>query len=256
MPTALESLSRSSTEAPPLVKLLILITGSVAAVKTGLLLDQLAGEHCSIRIATTKSALHFLHRAEPSKTGIPFQSILTDEQEWATWQRMNDAIVHIELRRWADLVVIVPLDANTLAKLANGLCDNLVSSVMRAWEVQRKPVILCPSMNTAMWMHPITARHLAELRGWYAVEGKGKGKEEGEDPSTAGEGAPPVSPLPKTLAEAMFQVVNPVSKRLACGDIGIGGMAPPEEIAAVITQTMALIREKKLSEMAASELTN
>ncbi|CCW68045.1 unnamed protein product [Phytomonas sp. Hart1] len=226
---------------PPLVNLLILITGSVAAVKTGLLLDALSKERCTIRIAATTPAFHFLHRAQPSQTGIPFQSILTDAQEWAGWQRVNDAVIHIELRRWADLVVLAPLDANTLGKLACGLCDNLVSCVMRAWEVGRKPVILCPAMNSAMWAHPITAQHLETLRWWYGVESA-------EDAVSA------EHPFPTTLEGAMFQLMNPVSKRLACGDIGIGGMASPEDIAAVISHTMALIRERKLNETAESSL--
>ncbi|KAK7194262.1 phosphopantothenoylcysteine decarboxylase [Novymonas esmeraldas] len=258
-----------SEEEYPSVHLLLLITGSVAAVKTGLLLDQLSTERCKIRIAATKAAFHFLRRAQPSKTGIPFQSIITDEQEWSEWQAMNDSVVHIELRRWADLVVIAPLNANTLAKVATGLCDNLVSSVMRAWEVREKPVIVCPAMNTAMWMHPITAKQLDQLAEWYGepdtrgghscaevIQASLPARPDGE-PSTAattngsaGSVAapplpPPPPPLPSTLRQCMCQVVGPVSKRLACGDIGVGGMASVEEIAHHIRHTMELIRLDK-----------
>lgn len=236
----------ASTSPHPSVNLLLLITGSVAAVKTGLLLDQLSTEHCHVRIAATKTAFHFLRRAQPSKTGIPFQSILTDENEWNEWQAMNDAVVHIELRRWADVVVIVPLDANSLAKIANGLCDNLVTCVMRAWEVRQKPVIVCPAMNTAMWTHPITTQQLGTMRQWYM------GPEAGATSSAPT--APPVlelvtsgeESLPDTLEKALFQVVGPVSKRLACGDIGVGGMASVEEIAKVIRHTMSLVRARKV----------
>jgi phosphopantothenoylcysteine decarboxylase len=257
-----------SEEEYPSVHLLLLVTGSVAAVKTGLLLDQLSTERCNIRIAATKAAFHFLRRAQPSKTGIPFQSIITDEQEWSEWQAMNDSVVHIELRRWADLVVIVPLNANTLAKVATGICDNLVSSVMRAWEVRVKPVIVCPAMNTAMWTHPLTAAQLCTLEMIYMdplnkppitklVDTK---REEITDTTDTRASAGPTataSPvgsvctetpaihLPATLKESMFQIVGPISKRLACGDIGIGGMASVEEIAAHIRHTMELIREEK-----------
>lgn len=254
-----------SEEEYPSVHLLLLITGSVAAVKTGLLLDQLSTERCNIRIAATKAAFHFLRRAQPSKTGIPFQSIITDEQEWSEWQAMNDSVVHIELRRWADLVVLVPLNANTLAKMATGICDNLVSSVMRAWEVREKPVILCPAMNTAMWTHPVTAVQLGQLEAWYkepTPQPANAAATLTDDKEPAKETASPVagfidepgspasdeaSAAAHTLAlkEAMFQVVGPVSKRLACGDIGVGGMASVEEIAAHIRATMELIREEK-----------
>ncbi|KPI90375.1 hypothetical protein ABL78_0451 [Leptomonas seymouri] len=257
-----------SEEEYPSVHLLLLVTGSVAAIKTGLLLDQLSTERCNIRIAATKAASHFLRRAQPSQTGIPFQSIITDEQEWAEWQALNDAVVHIELRRWADLVVIAPLNANTLAKVATGICDNLVSSVMRAWEIRVKPVIVCPAMNTAMWTHPLTSIHLSQLEILYkelpcmvaapnetatASTGKGTASPTAatSTSSTAGDVACPVTELmpelrlPATLKDAMFQIVGPISKRLACGDNGVGGMASVEEIAAHIRHTMKLIREEK-----------
>lgn len=253
----------------PTIHLLLLVTGSVAAVKLGLLLDQLSTERCKIRIAATKAAFHFLRRAQPSQTGIPFQSIFTDEMEWNQWEGMSDAVVHIELRRWADLVVIVPLNANTLAKIANGLCDNLVSSVMRAWEVQQKPVIICPAMNTAMWTHPITAKQIGQLEEWYmdaaavaAVRQRSATSVQSfdDEKETLHVAEPVASPtsvshveplqraspaLPPSLAESMFQVVGPICKRLACGDIGVGGMASVETLAQHMRHTMNLIREEK-----------
>ena len=74
----------------------------------------------------------------------------------------TDEVLHIELRRWADVLLIAPLDANTLAKLAVGLSDNCLTCVWRAWDPVR-PVILAPAMNTLMWEHAITARHLSQL---------------------------------------------------------------------------------------------
>src|SRR5205823_969202 len=91
-------------------------------------------------------------------------NVLTlDEDEWPgqKYQR-GDTVLHIELRRWADLFLVAPLDANTLAKLANGLSDNCLTCVWRAWDPAR-PVMLAPAMNTLMWEHPLTARHLRQL---------------------------------------------------------------------------------------------
>ena len=66
-------------------------------------------------------------------------------------------MVHIELRRWAEVAVVAPLDANTLA--------NLITCVLRAWDFA-KPVVVAPAMNTLMWQHPVTAPQLETLRGW------------------------------------------------------------------------------------------
>jgi len=74
----------------------------------------------------------------------------------------GDDVLHIELRRWADLFVIAPLDANTLGKLAAGLADNCLTCVWRAWDPER-PAVLAPAMNTLMWRHPATARCLRQL---------------------------------------------------------------------------------------------
>ena len=100
----------------------------------------------------------------------------------------GDPVLHIELRKWADVLLIAPLDANTLAKLAHGLCDNLLTCIVRAWD-GRKPLIVAPAMNTLMYEHPFTQQHLNILR------------------------------------HLQYTVVDPVSKPLACGDVGVGAMA-------------------------------
>eukprot|EP00076_Gallus_gallus_P015483 XP_015134528.1 phosphopantothenoylcysteine decarboxylase isoform X3 [Gallus gallus] len=85
------------------------------------------------------------------------------------WKGRSDPVLHIELRRWADLMLVAPLDANTLAKLANGICDNLLTCVIRAWDLH-KPLLFCPAMNTAMWEHPITAQQVEQLKGFGYTE--------------------------------------------------------------------------------------
>jgi len=69
-----------------------------------------------------------------------------DEDDWRSWKTVGDNVLHIELRRWADAMLIAPLSANTLAKVANGMCDNLLTCVVRAWDWQ-KPLLVrscCP----------------------------------------------------------------------------------------------------------------
>jgi phosphopantothenoylcysteine decarboxylase len=84
--------------------------------------------------------------------------IYEDAMEWETWKGRSDPVLHIELRKWADCFLIAPLSANTLAKLANGLCDNLITLVCRCWNMKKNdkgtlmtPILVCPAMNTMMW---------------------------------------------------------------------------------------------------------
>eukprot|EP00291_Cryptomonas_curvata_P031010 CAMPEP_0172214016 /NCGR_PEP_ID=MMETSP1050-20130122/37923_1 /TAXON_ID=233186 /ORGANISM="Cryptomonas curvata, Strain CCAP979/52" /LENGTH=184 /DNA_ID=CAMNT_0012894931 /DNA_START=200 /DNA_END=749 /DNA_ORIENTATION=- len=93
------------------------------------------------------------HGAASAALGI---EILDDADEWEGYEDVRgDVVVHVELRRWADALVVAPCSANTLAKAACGLCDNLITCVLRAWD-PAKPVLVCPAMNTVMWEHPAT----------------------------------------------------------------------------------------------------
>lgn len=78
--------------------------------------------------------------------------------EWSLWNERGDPVLHIELRRWADVFVISPLDANTMGKIANGICDNLLTCVARAWD-PKMPLLFAPAMNTMMFDHPLTKEH-------------------------------------------------------------------------------------------------
>uniref|UniRef100_A0A8C6Z4N5 Phosphopantothenoylcysteine decarboxylase n=1 Tax=Nothoprocta perdicaria TaxID=30464 RepID=A0A8C6Z4N5_NOTPE len=118
------------------------------------------------------------------------------------WKGRSDPVLHIELRRWAHLMLVAPLDANTLAKLANGICDNLLTCVIRAWDLS-KPLLFCPAMNTAMWEHPLTAQHVEQLKGFGYTE------------------------------------VPCVVKKLVCGDEGLGAMAEVETIVESVRRILA-----------------
>lgn len=97
------------------------------------------------------------------KSLYPDLNFVLDEDEWAAWNGRGDPVVHIQLRDWAQLLVIAPLDANTMAKIAQGLCDNLLTCMVRAWDVTR-PLVFCPAMNTHMYKHPLTMKHTAILK--------------------------------------------------------------------------------------------
>nr|WCB86977.1 CPPV166 HAL3 domain protein [Cooks petrelpox virus] len=178
------------------IKILIGITGSVATVKLPNLIKELTRlENIELRIVATENAMKF---TDQKTIGIP---IYTDKDEWTTWKKIPDPVLHIELRRWADVFIIAPLTANTLAKIANGICDNLLTSIVRAWDIN-KPLIFCPAMNTLMWEHPITEKHI------------------------------------DTLKHMGFIEIECIEKKLACGDVGNGAMAEVTEIYRVVRDIM------------------
>lgn len=97
---------------PSKAKVVLAASGSVAAIKTAMLASGLT-DWAEVRLVATKSALHFIDKT----TLPPGVSLYTDEEEWKTWEKLGDTVLHIELRKWADLMVIAPVSANTMAKV-------------------------------------------------------------------------------------------------------------------------------------------
>lgn len=194
-----------------MARVLLGVTGSVAALKTPDLVRGFLQRGHEVRVVATRAAQYFF---DPDT--LPPGTLVTDDDEWpgaAEGQRYQrgDEVLHIELRRWAERLVIAPLDANTLAKLAMGLSDNCLSCVYRAWDPAR-PVWLAPAMNTLMWEHPLTMRHLRELAhlvGILSYRGNDKDK------------------LIHAINHAggFLRILPPIHKTLACGDTGVGAMA-------------------------------
>ncbi|CCK73101.1 phosphopantothenoylcysteine decarboxylase complex subunit CAB3 KNAG_0M02480 [Huiozyma naganishii CBS 8797] len=168
--------------------ILIGATGSVATIKIPMIIDKLfkiyTPEKVSIQLIVTKPAEHFLNGLRMSSE----VKIWREEDANAT-DFNNDILLFHELRRWADIFLIAPLSANTLAKLANGICNNLLTSVIRDW-TGKTPVIVAPAMNTFMYINPMTRKHLTMLNDNFPF----------------------------------LEVLKPVEKVLICGDIGMGGM--------------------------------
>jgi phosphopantothenoylcysteine decarboxylase len=210
-----------------MARILLGVTGSVAAIRTPMLYEEIKRAGHEVRVVATQAALYFFDpaRLDPLDPAHPARNpavVVLDEDEWpglAEGRRYEreEPVLHIELRRWAEVLVIAPLDANTLAKLANGLSDNCLTCVWRAWDPARL-MILAPAMNTLMWEHRLTQRHLRELAGRPAPEGL----------DLDGLVAWINTNCPRLC------VVAPQSRRLACGDVGIGAMAEPAEIVAVM----------------------
>jgi phosphopantothenoylcysteine decarboxylase len=220
----------SSNQENNQINLIIGVTASVATIKLYELIDLLFSKFdnkINICVIATQNSQHFLpdfeHKFRLSETNSlknrlelmeqtkrenqnDVQSKIlfafTDQDEWSSWTKRGDPVLHIELRKWSDILLIAPLDANTMAKISNGICDNLLTSLVRAWDLENlpnkkmKPVIVCPAMNTFMYEHPLTEKQLNILKN-----------------------------------DFNFKILKPIEKTLICGDKGIGAMASIDTIA-------------------------
>ena len=107
-------------------------------------------------------------------------------------------------------MIVAPVSANTLSKLSYGIADNFLLTISRAWDMKNKPLIICPAMNTMMWLHPSTEASLTILRAWGCT------------------------------------IVEPVTKVLACGDQGPGALAAVDDIIHHIILALSKVRRFSL----------
>jgi phosphopantothenoylcysteine decarboxylase len=195
--------------------ILVGVTGSVAAVKVPDLVAGLTAAGHAVRLVATNASTYFF---DPT----PFRLLLTlDADEWPGDRYVRgDVVRHIDLRNWADQIIIAPLDANTLAKFAAGICDNALTCLWRAWDPAR-PVVLAPAMNTLMWRHPLTRRHLRALAADWGAPDLPTDWDEDRVCDAINARCP------------LLRIARPVEKTLACGDTGVGAMADPAAIIAL-----------------------
>ncbi|KAF8041743.1 hypothetical protein BT93_A0369 [Corymbia citriodora subsp. variegata] len=138
-------------------RILVAACGCLGAAKFGQICCSFA-EWAEVKAVATRAGLFFIDRAT-IPNGVQFY---TDQDEMSSWSRLGDPILHVELRQWADIMLIAPLSANTLAKIAGGLCDNLLTCIIRAWDYT-KPFFVAPSMHAFQWRNHFTEHHLMSL---------------------------------------------------------------------------------------------
>lgn len=208
--------------------LLLAASGSVATIKLPNIVEALSDHHdLSIRIIVTDSAGKFLtgqSKEQPTLQSLSaypnVDGIYRDEDEWKKPWIRGDPILHIELRRWSDLMVVAPLSANSMAKMTVGIADNLLLSVIRAWDTtgeldgKRKRIVVAPAMNTGYYRQPITRKQLTILEDDWGVGGPSQ--------------------------EGWVEVLRPIEKTLACGDVGDGAMHDWKDIVSVIEERLDL----------------
>lgn len=175
--------------------ILLAITGGISAYKSAILARLLIKSGHQVRVMMTPSACEFI-------TPLTFQALTGNEVHTELLDAQAEkGMGHIELAKWADLVVIAPASANTIGKLANGLADNLVTNVILATTA---PVMLAPAMNQAMWGNAIVQDNLAKL------------------------------------ARFGFTIIAPDSGEQACGDVGAGRLPEPESLCEQIDQFLTI----------------
>ena len=146
-------------QAPPTTpdthRVLLCVCGGIAAYKAAELLRRLRDAGADVQVAMTDNAQRFL-------TAQTFQALSHRPVRTSLWDETAEAAIgHLELAGWTQRVIVAPATANTIAKLAHGLADDLVSTLCLATEA---PLAIAPAMNHRMWRHPATQANVAVLR--------------------------------------------------------------------------------------------
>ena len=179
------------------MNLLLGVCGGIAAYKAAELVSLATKRGHSLRVILTDNAARFVGPVTfEALSGHP---VMVGHAHLDPGQ----ALAHIQWAKWADLAIVAPLSANVLGRLACGLADDALTTVLMALP-RGKPVLLAPAMNTEMWQHPVVQRNC----GWLRDLGD------------------------------RYHWIEPVSKRLACGDTGVGGLPEP---AVILTRAEGLL---------------
>ncbi|MED3564305.1 bifunctional phosphopantothenoylcysteine decarboxylase/phosphopantothenate--cysteine ligase CoaBC [Bacillus xiapuensis] len=170
-------------------KIVLGVTGGIAVYKAAALTSKLVQAGAQVKVILSESAAKFV-------TPLTFQALSRNEVYIDTFDEKDpNVIAHINLADWADLIIVAPATANTIAKLANGLADNMLTTLLLATAA---PVWIAPAMNVHMYDHPAVKKNLA------------------------------------TLAEFGYQFIEPGEGYLACGYVGKGRLEEPEKIVELV----------------------
>ena len=167
-------------------KILLGVTGGIAVYKSAVLCSNLVKAGVAVTVVMTENAQRFV-------CPLTFSTLTGNKVYSSLWDCAREYDVgHISLAEQSDLIVVAPATANIIAKMANGICDDLLSTVLCGAEGK---ILLAPAMNQRMWQNPATIRNIKTLK-----------------------------------KQNNCQIVGPETGRLACGTEGIGRMAEPENI--------------------------
>ncbi|MBT2735481.1 bifunctional phosphopantothenoylcysteine decarboxylase/phosphopantothenate--cysteine ligase CoaBC [Bacillus sp. ISL-7] len=172
-------------------KILLCVTGGIAVYKAAALTSKLVQAGAHVKVILSESAQKFV-------TPLTFQALSRNEVYVDTFDEKNPRVIaHIDLADWADLILVAPATANTMGKIAGGIADNMITTVLLA---ATSPVWIAPAMNVHMYDHPAVKKNLS------------------------------------ILAEYGYQFIEPSEGYLACGYVGKGRLEEPEKIVQLVQQ--------------------
>lgn len=182
-------------------KILLCVTGGIAVYKAAALTSKLVQAGAQLKVILSESAEKFV-------TPLTFQALSRHEVYIDTFDEKNPRVIaHIDLADWADLILVAPATANTIAKIACGIADNMITTTLLA---ATSPVWIAPAMNVHMYDHPAVKKNLS------------------------------------LLAQYGYQFIEPSEGYLACGYIGKGRLEEPEKIVELVTQFFTDVQPKPL----------
>jgi phosphopantothenoylcysteine synthetase/decarboxylase len=183
------------------LNILLGVSGGIAAYKVVDLASKLTAAGARVKTVMTENASRFV--GPKSFEAVTGSAVFT-----SLWSKSEEhRIKHVSLVDWADIVVLAPATANIIGKIANGICDDLLSSTFCVcWQ---KPILLAPAMNGNMWHNPVVQRNL------------------------------------KTLKEIGFNSIGPTKGRLADGTIAEGRMSEPQDILEAVGKIASKIKREK-----------
>jgi phosphopantothenoylcysteine decarboxylase/phosphopantothenate--cysteine ligase len=183
------------------LNILLGVSGGISAYKAVDLASKLSACGAKVRTVMTENACQLIR--PKSFEAVTAQAVYT-----SLWTASEEyEISHVSLAEWADIVAIVPATANIIGKAANGICDDLLSTIVcTCWT---KPTLLAPAMNKDMWDNPAVQRNV------------------------------------ETIKKMGFEIIGPEKGRLACGTEGMGRMSEPKDILEALEKIASKIKRRK-----------
>jgi len=181
-------------------KIILGITGSIAATKSCALAKLLISQGADFKIILTKSSEYFVKSSEVA-------GIVGEKNIYTEAMFFQDEMAHIELAKFAEIILLAPASANFIARLSHGFADDLLSAVCLA---SRAQIIIAPAMNQGMWHNKFTQENIQKLK------------------------------------RNSIRIIGPAFGSQACGDVGMGRMEEPESIITTLMQDSNLLKGKKV----------